>query len=119
VAPKPDASIIVATEDLPWRDSPHDGVRWKKLHFDPGTGRSAVLLSFEPGASYGTHRHPAGERYLVLEGSLEEGGRRYGRGTYVEHAPGSVHRPSSAEGCLLFVTLDEPIEDLDTAAGST
>ncbi len=106
-------TVHVDSESLPWRDSPYPGVRWKKLRFDAETGSSAVLLQFEPGASYGTHRHPDGEQYLVLEGTLEDGGRKYGRGTYVYHAPGSVHRPRSADGCLLFVTLPRPIEDLE------
>ena len=107
------AGAVVDSMALPWRESPYVGVRWKKLFFDADSGRSAVLLRFEPGAAYGAHRHPAGEEYLVLEGSLEDGGRSYGKGTYVRHAPGSVHRPTSSEGCLLFVTLAEPIEDLD------
>lgn len=111
------SSLFVVSEELPWRDSPYAGVRWKKLYYDEGSGRSAVLLRFEPGACYGTHRHPEGEAYLVLEGSLEDGGRSYGKGTYVRHAPRSVHRPSSKEGCLLFVTLPCPIEELEQPAG--
>jgi anti-sigma factor ChrR (cupin superfamily) len=95
---------------LPWRDTPHAGVQWKKLFFDPASGESAVLLRFEPGASYGAHRHPAGEQYLVLEGSLEDGAASYAKGAYVRHAPGSAHRPSSREGCVLFVALPAPIE---------
>lgn len=98
--------------ELPWRDSPHAGVAWKKLFHDPASGESAVLLRFAPGACYGAHRHPAGEQYLVLEGSLEDGGRSYGAGAYVRHEPGSAHRPSSREGCLLFVALRQPIEEL-------
>lgn len=105
-------SAYVPSDSLPWRDSPYAGVQWKKLHYDDATGESAVLLRFEPGAAYGSHRHPMGEQYLVLEGSLEDGGTTYGKGTYVRHAPGSVHRPKSAEGCLLFVSLPRPIEDL-------
>jgi len=108
-------SLIVAWNDLPWRDSPHPGVTWKKLSFDAASGRSAVLLRFAPGASYGAHRHPEGEEYLVLEGSLEDGGKTYGAGTYVKHAPGSVHRPSSKEGCLLYVSLPKPIEEIGAA----
>jgi len=108
-------SLIVASASLPWRDTPHAGVQWKKLAYDAETGRSAVLLRFEPGASYATHRHPEGEEYLVLEGSLEDGGKSYGAGTYVRHAPGSVHRPSSREGCLLFVSLPKPIEEIGPA----
>ena len=99
---------------LAWRDSPWPGVRWKKLFFDAASGESAVLLSFAPGASYGAHRHPAGEQYLVLEGELEDGGASYGRGAYVRLAPGSAHKPSSRSGCLLFVTLPRPIEELES-----
>jgi anti-sigma factor ChrR (cupin superfamily) len=106
-------SHYLAAEDAPWRDSPYEGVQWKKLRFDSATGHSAVLLRFAPGASYGAHRHPGGEEYLVLEGSLEDGGQTYGRGTYVYHPPGSTHKPRSVEGCVLFVTLPQPIEDLE------
>lgn len=106
-------SVFVDGDALPWRESPYPGVTWKKLHYDAESGESAVLLRFEPGASYGAHRHPEGEDYLVLEGSLEEGGRSYGAGTYVRHGAGSKHKPSSREGCLLFVRLARPIEILE------
>ena len=104
-------SLYLASSDLPWRASPHAGVEWKTLRFDPETGRSVVLLRFAPGARYGRHKHPGGEDYLVLEGSLEEGGRTWGAGSFVHHPPGSAHRPSSQEGCLLYVTLPLPIEE--------
>ncbi len=107
------SSLYVDGEALPWRDSPYPGVAWKKLHYDADTGESAVLLRFDPGASYGAHRHPEGEDYLVLEGSLEDGGTTYGAGTYVRHGPGSAHRPRSRQGCLLFVRLARPIEVLE------
>jgi len=108
------ASLFLDTAELSWRDSPYAGVQWKKLRFDASSGQSAVLLRFEPGAAYGAHRHPAGEEYLVLEGSLEDGGQTYGEGCYVHHPPGSSHKPSSNEGCLLFVALARPIEDLES-----
>jgi anti-sigma factor ChrR (cupin superfamily) len=95
---------------LPWRDTPYRGVQWKKLYFDPESGDSAVLLRFAAGASYATHRHPQGEEYLVMEGSLQDGGATYGAGTWVRHPPGSIHRPASPAGCLLFVRLPRPIE---------
>jgi anti-sigma factor ChrR (cupin superfamily) len=109
----PDPSTYADSDALPWRPTPYDGVTWKKLRHDPGSGASAVLLRFEPGARYGRHRHPAGEEYLVLDGALEDGGRRWGAGAYVHHAPGSVHAPSSREGCVVYVTLAAPIEDLE------
>ena len=105
-------SLMVDSGSLPWRESPYAGVRWKKLAFDPETGRSAVLLQFEPGARYGAHRHPQGEQYFVLEGALEDGGQTWSQGSYVDHPPGSSPTPSSEKGCLLFVTLAAPIEML-------
>ncbi len=106
-------SLFADSGSLPWRESPHAGVTWKKLYYDRESGRSAVLLRFAPGAGYSAHRHPEGEEYLVLEGSLEDGGRTYGKGTYVRHEPGSAHKPSSKQGCLLFVSLPRPIEELE------
>jgi anti-sigma factor ChrR (cupin superfamily) len=112
-----DSSLFVNAGELPWRETPSPGVRWKKLRFDRATGQSAVFLRFEPGAVYAAHRHPAGEEYYVLEGSLEDGGRSYGAGTYVYHPPGSAHRPVSAEGCRLVVFLPEPIEMVEEKEG--
>src|SRR6185503_15449895 len=106
------SSTTVDVASLPWRDTPCAGVRWKKLRFDAATGESAVLLEFAPGATYDAHRHPLGEDYLVLEGSLEDGGKSYGAMTYVHHPAGSAHKPSSKEGCVLFVLLRAPIEAL-------
>ena len=103
-------SIRVDSASLPWRPSHVDGVQWKKLHFDAETGASAVLLRFDPGASYGAHRHPEGEQYFVIEGSLTDGADTWGAGSYVWHPPGSVHTPRSEQGCLLFVSLPKPIE---------
>lgn len=111
-----EAGQYVESEALPWRPTPYAGVEWKKLRFDAQSGESAVLLRFQPGARYGRHRHPRGEQYLVLEGSLEDGGRTWGAGAFVRHEAGSVHTPSSAAGCVLFVTLPAPIEDLERDA---
>lgn len=110
---------VMHTGAEPWRESPCEGVRWKKLRFDPETGESAVLLQFEPGAAYYAHVHPDGEEYLVLEGSLEDGGKSYGPGTYVYHEPGSVHRPKSKTGCTLFVSLRKPVQEVSGNAEST
>jgi len=106
-------STYVDTAAGEWRETPYVGVRWKKLHFDRETGRSAVLVKFEPGAVYDVHRHPAGEEYYVIEGSLEDGGKTWGTGSYVYHPPGSAHRPASKEGCVLLISLPKPVEPLD------
>lgn len=106
-------ALAIDSGTLPWRETPHAGVAWKKLRFDPDSGASAVLLRFDPGAAYGAHRHPAGEQYLVLEGSLTDGASTWGPGSYVWHPPGSVHAPRSDPGCIVFVTLPRPIESIE------
>lgn len=103
-------TLFVGSAALPWRDTPCLGVQWKKLRFDPASGQSAVLLRFAPGARYDAHRHPQGEQYLVLEGTLQDGAGEWGPGSYVWHPPGSAHAPSSRDGCVVFVVLPAPIE---------
>jgi len=107
-----DASLRIDPSQLPWRATPCPGVAWKKLHFERSTGESRVLLRFEPGAAYDAHRHPAGEEYLVLEGSLTDGADTWGPGTWVRHPPGSAHAPRSEDGCVVFVAVPQPIEVL-------
>jgi quercetin dioxygenase-like cupin family protein len=105
-------SIYTDAAALEWRETPFVGVSWKKLFFDRETGRSAVMVKFEPGAEYDLHRHPEGEEYFVVEGSLEDGGRTWGAGSYVFHPPGSVHQPTSKEGCVIFISLPKPVEPI-------
>jgi len=107
-----DQSIYVDATAAEWRELPEKGVFWKKLRFEKETGRSTVLVKFEPGAVYHPHSHPEGEEYYVLEGSLEDGGKSWGAGSYVCHPPGSRHRPSSREGCTLLIVLPKPVEPL-------
>jgi len=105
---------IVATADRAWRafeDAP--GVRYKVLRHHPDRRGITLLLQFEPGAHYPTHRHPEGEEYYVLEGTLVDGAREYGAQTYVYQPPGSVHRPASRTGCTLLVILPAHIERID------
>jgi len=105
------SSKFLDTDAMPWR--PFDeapGVAFKVLKtHKPGTGVT-LLLRFDAGAAYPAHRHPEGEQYLVLDGELVDAGRAYGRGTYVWHPPGSVHRPSSKTGATVLVFLPAAVE---------
>jgi len=105
-------SNFVAPASLPWTETAYPGVRWKALHHDPVSGRSTFLLRLEPGTSYPVHRHPEWEDYLVVEGSVQDGGAVREAGTFVHHPGGSAHRLVSAKGCVLFVSLAAPVEML-------
>jgi len=103
-------SIQIQTEDMPWRefkDAP--GVAFKTLRKHENGGLT-LLLRFEPGARYHTHRHPGGEEYFVLEGELQDLGKDWPAGSYIWHPPGSTHRPASKTGCTVLVTLPQPVE---------
>jgi anti-sigma factor ChrR (cupin superfamily) len=106
-------AAILDTAALPWRpfeDAP--GVRYKVLrHHDQRRGIT-LLLQFDPGARYPAHRHPEGEDYYVLEGTLQDGAQLYGAHHFVHHPAGSVHQPSSPSGCTLLVILPAHIERL-------
>jgi anti-sigma factor ChrR (cupin superfamily) len=100
----------VDTTKLDWRafdDAP--GVEYKTLNKTP-EGTLTLLLRFAPGASYPTHTHPAGEEYYVVSGTLDDVGGAYRPGSFVYHAPGSTHTPSSRAGCEVLVMLAAPIE---------
>jgi len=102
---------ILETDAMPWRnfdDAP--GVRFKVLRHHDGRRGITLLLQFEAGAHYPAHRHPEGEDYYVLEGTLQDGARTYGAHTFVHHPAGSVHRPVSPTGCTLLVSLPAHIE---------
>ena len=102
---------ILDTRKMDWRDfADAPGVHYKVLRHHEAREGITLMLQFEPGASYPAHRHPLGEEYYVLEGSLEEAGVTYGAGTFVHHPPGSTHRPQSARGCVLLITLTAHIE---------
>jgi anti-sigma factor ChrR (cupin superfamily) len=106
--------LIVDSAALAWRDFPEaPGVRFKVLRHHEERRGITLLLQFDPGAHYPTHRHPAGEEYYVLDGSLRDGAQSYGAGAYVYHAPGSMHRPASPGGCVLLVMLPAHIEVVD------
>ena len=105
---------IVDAAARDWRafaDAP--GVRYKVLRHHEGRRGITLLLQFDAGAAYPAHRHPEGEEYFVLQGSVQDGGRTYGEHTYVWQPPGSVHRPASPGGCTLLVTLPAHIERVD------
>jgi anti-sigma factor ChrR (cupin superfamily) len=105
-----DAAIQMLTHEREWREfSDTPGVSYKTLR-KAEAGGITLLLKFAPGARYHAHRHPGGEEYYVLEGSLNDLGRAWPAGSYIWHPPGSAHRPFSDSGCVVLVVLRQPVE---------
>ncbi len=104
-------SLVVQADAKPWKGFPEvPGVEYKVLRRHPEGGGLTLLLRFARGVHYPTHRHPGGEEYYMLEGTLRDGGKTYGKDAFVYHPPGSIHTPSSPGGAELIVVLPKAIE---------
>ena len=94
---------------VPWKPF-RAGIEIHSLYGELGVGRSAALLRYAPGAVLPAHRHVGFEQILVLEGAQVDEHGRYAKGMLVVNAPGSGHSVHSPEGCIVFVTWDNPVE---------
>lgn len=105
--------IQILTGERHWREfSDSPGVHYKTLRKHPSGSGLTILLKFDPGAKYHTHRHPGGEEYFIIEGVLNDVGKEWPTGSYIWHPPGSTHRPHSKQGAVVLVILPQAVEIL-------
>jgi anti-sigma factor ChrR (cupin superfamily) len=95
--------------DIAWQPF-RAGIEIHPLYGEIGKGRAAALLRYAPGAELPHHRHSGFEQILVLDGAQVDDNGRYGKGTLVVNPPGSRHSVSCPEGCIVFVTWEQPVE---------
>lgn len=105
--------VVIDTRSQGWVHSPLPGVERKLLERDGEEVATATsVVRYAPGSAFDAHGHARGEEFLVLEGVFSDQEGDYGPGTYVRNPPGSSHRPSSRDGCTIFVKL-RYMTDLD------
>lgn len=115
--------VAIDADMLEWAPSPLPGVDRRRLEREAAEqGRATTIVRYRPGASFSEHLHPAGEEYLVLDGTFSDGDGDFSAGFYVRNPPGSRHAPFSRGGCTLFVKLcqmqpGEPRVAVDTRSG--
>jgi hypothetical protein len=83
-----------------WQQEPGSGLPIMPFHHHGGI--AIVLRRYQAGTAPATHRPPGGEEMLVLEGTLLDERSAYPRGSWIRHPPGSLYRPYSIEGCLVY-----------------
>jgi anti-sigma factor ChrR (cupin superfamily) len=86
------------------------GVDIRVLYGTPGRGAAAAFLRYEPGARVPAHEHLGYELVHVLSGSQSDERGTHRAGTLIVNPPGSRHAVESAEGCLVLVVWERPIE---------
>jgi anti-sigma factor ChrR (cupin superfamily) len=62
-----------------------------------------ALVRWAPGTVFNMHRHMGGEEIFVIEGSLQDENGVYRQGDWIRSPHLSTHKPSSPQGCLIFV----------------
>ncbi|MEN0065006.1 MAG: cupin domain-containing protein [Myxococcota bacterium] len=98
--------VVLATDALPWVDSPMPGVRRRRLdRIGDEVARATSIVRYDKGSAFSAHTHGGGEEFLVLEGTFADEHGEYPAGTYVRNPPGSRHTPRAPDGCVLFVKL--------------
>lgn len=98
--------VAVNSEAMAWQPSPLPGVERRMLERDGGeVARATSVVRYQPGSAFDPHTHELGEEFLVLAGVFSDEMGDYPAGTYVRNPPGSKHRPSSRDGCVLLVKL--------------
>ena len=100
--------IVARAADAMWTPSPLPGVERRMLdRVGDEVARATSLVRYAPGSRFDRHVHGGGEEILVLEGVFSDETGDYPAGTYLRNPPGSSHAPSSRDGCLLFVKLQQ------------
>lgn len=99
---------IVAPHQYQWIASPQGGVERVMLdRVGAEKARATSIVRYAPDSYFPHHLHPGGEEILVLSGTFSEGDEHYPAGWYLRNPPGSSHQPSSGDGAVIFVKLQQ------------
>lgn len=89
------------------------GVEIAQLYGGSREAPSCALLRYAPGAKVPRHVHRGYEHILVLAGSQRDEHGSYGVGTMLVNGPGTTHRVSSEDGCVVLAIWERPVEMLE------
>ncbi|MCX6856039.1 MAG: cupin domain-containing protein [Verrucomicrobia bacterium] len=87
-----------------WEESEVPGFRTKMLSTGPHPGYRMMLVSFDPGTTYGDHEHDGIEELYMISGNLQTEGRLLGPGDFMRGEMGTHHHESySPDGCVALL----------------
>jgi len=99
---------VVTPHQYQWVASLQEGVERVMLdRVGEEKARATSIVRYAPCSRFPSHQHPGGEEILVLSGTFSEDGVHYPAGWYLRNPPGSSHQPSSEEGAVIFVKLQQ------------
>jgi len=86
------------------------GVEMCTLYGGAPDAPAAALLRYAPHASVPPHVHRGYEHILILSGSQRDDNGSYETGTLLISEPGTQHRVSSDQGCVVLAIWERPVE---------
>lgn len=99
-------SVVIPPHASPWLPSPAVGVDRRMLYrIGDEVATTTSVVRYQPGSSFPTHTHDAGEEFFVLEGTFSDASGDFHAGTYVRNPPGSSHAPWTEPGATILVSL--------------
>ncbi|WP_114765475.1 cupin domain-containing protein [Vibrio rhodolitus] len=107
-----DQSVIVNTNQQPWRQGLVDGLEVMPLHeFE---SEQVALVKWAPNTQFNAHQHWGGEEIFVLEGVFCDELGEYPAGTWIRSPHLSQHKPFTQEqGALILVKTGHLLPDFD------
>ena len=96
--------VVIRDEDIDWVPTDSIGVDYKLVEQIPYPKiRQTLFLRCRAGAQILHYREGTQFEFLVLAGEISDESGSYPRGVYVRNPNGSKSKPTSDDGCLLFV----------------
>ena len=86
------------------------GVEMCPLYGGAPDAPAAALLRYAPHASVPRHVHRGYEHILILSGAQQDERGRYEAGTLLVSEPGTSHKVSSEQGCVVLAIWERPVE---------
>ncbi len=99
--PADQQQLVVDTNQETWVPGLVRGLEVLPLH--AFGSEHVALVRWAPGTVFKPHGHPGGEEILVLDGVFQDEHGTYPAGSWLRNPPGSVHRPRSEAGCIIWV----------------
>ena len=85
------------------------GVDIFRLYGDGITGPTAALVRYRERSEVPMHEHKGYEHILILAGSQRDENGTFEAGTLVINPPGTRHKVSSDDGCIVLAIYEKPV----------